>query len=42
IPYEGNYSAWLEAKAKRMSQEEREAEGRSKVMSRELEWVRQS
>ncbi|MBS0383999.1 MAG: energy-dependent translational throttle protein EttA, partial [Proteobacteria bacterium] len=42
IPYEGNYSAWLEAKAKRMSQEEREAEGRQKVMSRELEWVRQS
>src|SRR5690606_25924655 len=41
-PYEGNYSAWLEAKAKRMTQEEREAEGRSKVMSRELEWVRQS
>jgi len=42
IPYEGNYSAWLEAKAKRMAQEERESEGRSKVMSRELEWVRQS
>ena len=42
IPYEGNYSAWLEAKAKRMTQEERESEGRSKVMSRELEWVRQS
>jgi ATP-binding cassette ChvD family protein len=42
IPYEGNYSAWLEAKAKRMAQEEREAEGKQKVMSRELEWVRQS
>ncbi len=42
IPYEGNYSAWLEAKAKRMAQEERETEGRQKVMSRELEWVRQS
>ncbi len=42
IPYEGNYSAWLEQKAKRMEQEEREAEGRKKVMSRELEWVRQS
>src|SRR5690606_25490741 len=41
-PYEGNYSAWLEAKAKRMTQEERESEGRKKVMSRELEWVRQS
>ena len=42
IPYEGNYSAWLEAKAKRTAQEERESEGRQKVMSRELEWVRQS
>jgi ATP-binding cassette ChvD family protein len=42
LPYEGNYSAWLEAKAKRMAQEEREAEGRGKVMNRELEWVRQS
>ncbi|MEZ5996927.1 MAG: energy-dependent translational throttle protein EttA [Hyphomonadaceae bacterium] len=42
IPYEGNYSAWLEQKAKRLAQEEREAEGKQKVMSRELEWVRQS
>ncbi|MET0182927.1 MAG: energy-dependent translational throttle protein EttA, partial [Caulobacterales bacterium] len=42
IPYEGNYSAWLEAKAKRVAQEEREAEGRKKTISRELEWVRQS
>jgi ATP-binding cassette ChvD family protein len=42
IPYEGNYSAWLEQKAKRMAQEEREAEGRKKTISRELEWVRQS
>jgi ATP-binding cassette ChvD family protein len=42
IPYEGNYSAWLEQKSKRLEQEEREAEGRKKVMSRELEWVRQS
>jgi ATP-binding cassette ChvD family protein len=41
-PYQGNYSAWLEAKAKRMAQEERESEGRAKVMSRELDWVRQS
>jgi ATP-binding cassette ChvD family protein len=42
IPYEGNYSAWLEQKAKRMAQEESEKEGRAKLMSRELEWVRQS
>ncbi len=42
IPYEGNYSAWLEAKAKRVAQEERESEGRKKTISRELEWVRQS
>jgi ATP-binding cassette ChvD family protein len=42
IPYEGNYSAWLEQKAKRMAQEERESEGRGKLMARELEWVRQS
>jgi ATP-binding cassette ChvD family protein len=42
IPYEGNYSAWLEQKAKRMAQEESEKEGRAKLMARELEWVRQS
>ena len=42
IPYEGNYSAWLEAKAKRIAQEESEREGRQKTISRELEWVRQS
>jgi ATP-binding cassette ChvD family protein len=42
IPYEGNYSAWLEAKAKRMAQEESEREGRQKTISRELEWVRKS
>ncbi len=42
LPYEGNYSAWLEQKQKRLAQEERESEGRKKVMSRELEWVRQS
>jgi ATP-binding cassette ChvD family protein len=42
IPYEGNYSAWLEQKTKRMAQEERESEGRAKMMARELEWVRQS
>ncbi|MBU6372565.1 MAG: energy-dependent translational throttle protein EttA [Alphaproteobacteria bacterium] len=42
IPYEGNYSAWLEQKAKRIAQEESEREGRQKTISRELEWVRQS
>jgi ATP-binding cassette ChvD family protein len=42
IPYEGNYSAWLEAKAKRSEQEASESEGRKKALSRELEWVRQS
>jgi ATP-binding cassette ChvD family protein len=41
IPYEGNYSAWLEQKAKRIAQEERESDARSKMMARELEWVRQ-
>jgi ATP-binding cassette ChvD family protein len=42
IPYEGNYSAWLEAKAKRSAQEAAESDARKKVLSRELEWVRQS
>jgi len=42
LPFEGNYSAWLEAKAKRMAQEEREEEGRQKAIERELEWIRQS
>ena len=42
IPYEGNYSAWLEAKAKRMEVEQSEAAARKKTMSRELEWVRAS
>ncbi|MEQ1707217.1 MAG: energy-dependent translational throttle protein EttA [Terricaulis sp.] len=42
IPYEGNYSAWLEAKAKRSEAEQSESEGRKKALSRELEWVRQS
>jgi len=42
IPYEGNYSAWLEAKAKRAEQEQSESEARKKTISRELEWVRQS
>ncbi len=42
IPFEGNYSAWLEAKAKRMEQEKREDEGRSKAIAQELEWIRSS
>jgi ATP-binding cassette ChvD family protein len=42
LPFEGNYSAWLEAKAKRMAQEDREEEGRQKAIERELEWIRQS
>ncbi len=42
IPYEGNYTGYLEAKSKRLEQEGREQEGRQKVLSRELEWVRQS
>ncbi len=40
IPYKGNYSSWLEQKAKRLEQEAREEEGRKKVMARELEWIR--
>jgi len=42
IPYEGNYSSWLEQKAKRAAQEAREDESRQKALSRELEWVRKS
>ena len=40
IPYEGNYSAWLEQKAKRLEQESREDKSRQKVLERELEWIR--
>lgn len=42
IPYEGNYSSWLEQKAKRIAQEERESDAKSKMMAKELDWVRQS
>ncbi len=42
IPYEGNYSGWLEQKQKRLAQEAREEKARQKTLSRELEWVRQS
>ncbi|MFC4624311.1 energy-dependent translational throttle protein EttA [Daeguia caeni] len=39
IPYEGNYSAYLEAKAKRMEQEGREEAARQKALAREREWI---
>jgi len=41
IPYEGNYSSWLEQKAKRLEQEAREDKSRQKTLERELEWIRQ-
>jgi len=40
IPWEGNYSSWLEQKAKRMEQEEKSASKRRKTLERELEWIR--
>ena len=40
FPYEGNYSTYLEKKAKRLSQEEREESGRQKALKDELEWIR--
>ena len=40
IPYEGNYSAWLEQKAKRVAQEAREDKSKQKVLEKELEWIR--
>jgi ATP-binding cassette ChvD family protein len=42
IPYEGNYSAWLEQKAKRLEQEAREDKAKQKTLERELEWMRAS
>ena len=41
VPYEGNYSAWLEQKAKRLAQESREDKSKQKTLERELEWMRQ-
>jgi len=41
-PHEGNYSSWLAAKAKRMDQEGRENDSKTKALKRELEWVRSS
>src|SRR6478672_9264455 len=40
IPYEGNYTAWLEAKTKRLMQQERQDKARQRVLSAELDWVR--
>jgi ATP-binding cassette ChvD family protein len=41
IPWKGNYSSWLEQKAKRLEQEEKVASKRRKTLERELDWVRQ-
>ena len=41
IPYEGNYSNWIDQKAKRLEQEAREDKSKQKTLSRELEWMRQ-
>ncbi len=41
IPWKGNYSSWLEQKAKRLAQEEKTESKRRKTLERELEWVRQ-
>ncbi|MES3030056.1 MAG: energy-dependent translational throttle protein EttA [Pseudomonadota bacterium] len=40
VPYEGNYSGWLEQKTKRVVQEQSESAARQRAMTRELEWVR--
>ena len=40
LPFEGNYTAWLEAKGKRLAQEAREDAARTRVIARELEWIR--
>ena len=40
IPFEGNYSGWLEQKTKRIVQENSESEARQRAMTKELEWVR--
>ena len=40
IPWQGNYSSWLEQKTTRMAQEEKQASKRRKTLERELEWVR--
>ena len=40
IPYEGNYSAWLEQKAKRLSRESKDDKSQQKTLEKELEWIR--
>src|SRR4026208_57473 len=42
IPYEGNYSGWLEQKSSRLQQEEKTESKRQKTLERELEWIRMS
>ena len=42
IPYEGNYTGWLEQKQKRLQQEDRQEKARQRTLQQELEWVRQS
>jgi len=42
LPFQGNYSSWLEQKQKRLAQEEREESARQRTLKEELEWVRQS
>ncbi len=42
IPWQGNYSSWLEQKEQRLAIEEKQEEGRRKAMQAELEWVRQN
>ncbi|MBT5374447.1 MAG: energy-dependent translational throttle protein EttA [Rhodospirillaceae bacterium] len=42
IPFEGNYSSWLDQKQKRLEQEGKQEGSRQRTLSRELEWIRQS
>ena len=42
IPWEGNYSSWLEQKQKRLAQEEKAESARQRTLQHELEWIRQS
>ena len=42
IPYEGNYSSWLDQKRKRLAQEEREESARQRTLKHELEWIQAS
>src|SRR5262249_618819 len=42
IPWEGNYSSWLDQKRKRLADEEKQESARQRTLARELEWVRES